>query len=473
MVTVREGVVLIVEDDEGLASLLVDELTDRGFDVESVASAEEGWDRIGEGGVVLVISDLRLPGAGGEALLAQVRGLEDPPAFIVITAFGTVAQAVDCLKTGADDFLTKPLDLEHLAMAAERALEHRRLRRMVARYEEVMDGPDFHGMIGQSEVMRRVFEQVQALARSDGPVLIEGESGVGKELVAKAVHMESPRSDHPFLAVNCAGVPKDLLESEFFGHAEGAFTGASKARRGLFEEAGGGTLFLDEIAEMSPALQAKLLRVLQEGTVRPVGSNRSRSVDVRIIAATNQDLEAEMAAGGFREDLFYRLETFRLRVPPLRERGTDLERLTGYFVKKHAARLDRDIRGLTPAALERVQAYAFPGNVRELENAIERAAAFCSGHLIDVADLPARVRAAGSRSEDWPGMVGPAFGEAPFDGRLPTLARLEGAYIRHVLDETGGNKRRAAEMLGISRRTLYRRLAELEGDAPSGIQRDA
>jgi len=472
--------VLVVEDDEALASLLVEELSDRSLAVDAVGTAEEGWDRVSGGGVSLVVSDLRLPAAGGEALLARVRGLDDPPAFIVITAFGTVSQAVECLKMGADDFLTKPLELEHLAMAVKRALEHRRLQRVVARYEEAM-GADFHGMIGRSAAMRRVFENVRALSRSDSPVLIEGESGVGKELVARAVHAESPRGGGPFLAVNCAGVPKDLLESEFFGHTAGAFTGASKARRGLFEEADGGTLLLDEIAEMTPPLQAKLLRVLQQGTIRPVGSSRPRRVDVRVVAATNRDLEQELEDGRFREDLFYRLDTFRVLIPPLRERGDDLERLTAHFVKKHAARLDRDIDGLTAEAEAALRSYPFPGNVRELENAMERAVTFCAAGPIDVTHLPARIRRARSYRDEWRRIARDAFGDDPFEDATPTLAELERAYIRHVLDRSDGNKRRTAELLGISRRTLYRRLAQLDGgpdessrasDGPAGRGHD-
>jgi len=282
----------------------------------------------------------------------------------------------------ADDFLPKPLDLDHFMIVVERTLETRRLRREVQRMREWAEADHFHGMVGTSRPMQMLFDQIRQVADAQGPVLIVGESGVGKELVAQALHAEGTPADRPFRAVNCAGVPGELLESEFFGSKERAFTGAQADREGLFQDADGGTLLLDEVTEMPVSLQAKLLRVLQEGTVRPVGSTREEPVDVRVLASTNRDLDDEIEAGRFRENLFYRLETFAPHVPPLRERGDDLDRLALHFLKRHAARTDAEAERLAPETMEQLWAYPFPGNVRELENAIERAVTFSSGALV-------------------------------------------------------------------------------------------
>ncbi len=469
--------VLVAEDDDGLRSLLEDELSDAGLSVTTAASGAEALERLSDSAAALVVSDLQLPGLDGFELLRRSRSLPDPPAFLIITAFGTIDQAVKALKEGADDFLTKPLDLEHLSVRVSRILENRRLRSEVRRYREALEADDFHGMIGRSPTMRSLFEQIERVGRGLGPVLLQGESGVGKELAARAVHQESGRKG-PFLAVNCAGVPESLLESEFFGHVKGAFSGAIGNRRGLFEEASGGTLLLDEIGEMPAALQASLLRVLQEGVVRAVGSDRPREVDVRIIAATNRDLASAMETGEFREDLFFRLETFRLAIPPLRERPGDLELLTASFVRRHAARLERKPPEPSPAFMDALRGYAFPGNVRELENVVERAVTFCDGASLQPRHLPRRLRrAADGAVSDGSARGAPSPPGEPTDagplevlfgaGGLPTLRELEARYVAHVLDRAEGNKRRAAALLGISRRTLYRKLDSGE-DAGGG-----
>ncbi len=467
--------VLVVEDDEGLSRLLLEEIESQGHAGRLAGSAEEARAAIDERPPDLVVSDLRLPGQDGTALLAWLQGRPHPPAFIVITAFGTVPEAVECLRAGANDFLTKPLDLEHLRVSVDRALEARNLREEVRRYREVLSEEGFHGMLGRSPQMRRLAESVRRVARGSGAVLITGESGVGKELVARAVHAESSREGGPFLAVNCAGIPEHLLESEFFGHEKGAFTGATSSRRGLFLEAGGGSLLLDEIGEMPFDLQAKLLRVLEEGRVRPVGGSQEQEVDVRILAATNQDLEAAMAKSRFREDLFFRLQTFQVHVPPLREREGDLEILTGHFMARSAARLGRTVPRLSRAVHDRLRDYPFPGNVRELENVLERAVTFCEGDLLMLGHLPERVhqRAAPDGGPGGDGLTGPLAVRGSFlgldaDGEILPLRELEHRYIRWVLDRVGGNKRRAAALLGIGRRTLYRRLEEGGGEEGEG-----
>lgn len=456
--TMDPATVLVVEDDEALRTLLREEIEDRGLTARGAGSAEEAREVLEEWAADVVVTDIRLPGASGRDLLRWGTALPDGPDFLLITAFGTVKEAVECLRAGASDFLTKPLDLDHLAAALERILEVRRLRRRVAEYSELLGDAEFHGMVGRSAPMRRLYERIRRVAPADGPVLVVGESGTGKELVARAIHAESPRSQARFVAVNCAGIPEDLLESEFFGHVEGAFTGARRARRGLFEEADGGTLMLDEIGEMPAGMQAKLLRVLEDGRVRPVGGNRERDVDVRIVAATNRDLRDDVESGRFRQDLYFRLETYTLELPPVRERGDDLDLLLAHFLGLAAARAEKPVRGFSAPAMRRLHGYRFPGNVRELRNIVDRAVTFATEDIIQESELPERVRAStgGTRGSGDQELPDPILRED--DDVLPTLKEVELRYIRHVLDRTGGNKRRAAALLGVSRRTLYRRL---------------
>lgn len=459
----ERGRILVVEDDEALRTLLVDEIEERGLEAREAGSAEAARELLAEWPADVVVSDIRLPGASGRDLLRWGAALSDGPDFLLITAFGSVREAVECLQAGASDFLTKPLDLDHLAAALERILETRRLRRRVAEFAELLDDGAFHGMVGRSRPMQKLFDRVTRIAAADGPVLVMGESGTGKELVARALHAESPRGQRRFVAVNCAGVPEDLLESEFFGHVEGAFTGARSARKGLFEEADGGTLMLDEIGEMSAPLQSKLLRVLEDGRVRPVGGNRERTVDVRVVAATNRDLREDVETGRFREDLYYRLETFTLSVPPLRDRGDDIDLLLSHFLALVSARTDKPVRGFSAPAMRRLHRYPFPGNVRELRNVVERGVAFASGEQIREEDLPDRVRRhTGGVSSPEDAALEPLGIED--DDVLPTLREVEHRYIDYVLDRVDGNKRRAAALLGIARRTLYRRLENDNGE---------
>lgn len=449
--------ILVVEDDAPLQALLREELSDAGYIVKAVSDAEAAWASINKKPVDLIVSDLRLPASSGLDLLLQTRQLALPPGFIMITAFGTVEQAVEALKKGADDFLTKPLKLDHLRICVDRAIKTRQLQEEVSRYRQLIGANGFHGMIGQSDASHRLFETVRMVAHAEGPVLIQGESGTGKELVARAVHAESLRKEGPFIAVNCAGIPPELLESELFGHTASAFTGAQRTRKGLFAEADGGSLLLDEIGEMPMEMQAKLLRILQDGQVRPVGSDREKQLDVRIIAATNKDLYEEVSAGQFREDLYFRLETFSVYVPALRERGEDIELLTAHFINYFNIRLQKDVQGISAPALERIKAYHFPGNIRELSSAMERAVTFCKKREIEIADLPERFRLKnGPNSIQQQGLLD-VFLQ---DGELPTLQEFELQYIDFVLNQLKGNKRRAAEILAIGRRTLYRRLQE-------------
>ena len=454
--------VMVVEDDAGLAELLVEELQAEGHLTESHASAEAALEAMDAFEPDVLVSDLQLPGMDGLALLERVRARHVPPAVLMISAFGTVDRAVAALKAGADNFLTKPLDMDHFSLSVERLLANRRLQHQVKRFRSVIEQESFHGLEGSSRPMRVLFDRIGQIARADGPVLVTGESGTGKDLVARAIHAESGRGKQTFLAVNCAGVPADLLESEFFGHAAGAFSGADKARPGLFQEADGGTLFLDEIGEMPAALQAKLLRALQDGRIRPVGADREHKVDVRLVAATNVKLMERVASGEFREDLYYRLEAFQLEVPPLRERGEDLDLLAMRFLARFAAARSRPARRLSERAQAVMHAYPWPGNVRELKNAIERAVTFCEDEAIQPGHLPDRIAAAGrSGAPDSKAGTDAIIPEQLLDGdMLPSLDELRQRYVRYVLERVDGNKRRAAALLGVGRRSLYRWLDE-------------
>jgi DNA-binding NtrC family response regulator len=450
--------ILLVEDDRALLELLVEEMEAEGWQVDAQTSAERALEIIDGFEPDLVVSDLQLPGMDGLELLERVRARHAPPGVLMISAYATVERAVEALKAGADNFLTKPLDMDHFVLSVERLVRNRRLLEEVQGFRERLGEPDFHGMQGSSRPMRVLFDRIRQVAAADGAILISGESGTGKDLVARALHAESARSGGPFRAVNCAGIPGDLMESEFFGHAEGAFSGADRARGGLFRDADGGTLLLDEIGEMPLSLQAKLLRALQDGRIRPVGADREVQVDVRLVAATNLDLAERVAEGGFREDLYYRLEAFQLHVPPLRERGEDIEMLAMQFLTRFAAARQRPARWLSEEALACIRDYPWPGNVRELSNAMERAVTFCEGERVGVEHLPERVRDAPTRSS------GPAGDPLPelLDGRevLPTLEELRRLYLQYVLERVDGNKRRAAALLGVGRRTLYRWLEE-------------
>lgn len=463
--------ILVIEDDEAMSDLLVTELREEGYtDLYVESRGDEAVSTLDRLRPELVICDLRLPGLDGLGVLEAARSMEPAPGFLMITAFGTIRQAVTALKAGADDFLTKPLDFDHLHLAVERILERKRLETELARARAALSETGFHGILGHAPPMRRLFEEIRQVAQASGPVLVTGESGVGKELVARALHDEGPAADGPMISVNCAGIPQELLEAEFFGHASGAFTGAASAREGFFVAADGGTLFLDEVGEMPAGLQAKLLRALDEGEIRPVGRDSTVSVDVRLVAATNRDLREEVRAGRFREDLYYRLETFELRVPSLRERREDLDLLAGRFLDEFALQMGRRVESISEAALAMLHGYDFPGNVRELRNALERAVTFCHRRVIEVEHLPRKIRETARESRRSPDReVAPSrsrFTPVEPAEDLPSLRDVEQRYMLHVLEQCDGNKRRAAAILGIGRRTLYRRLEALALDRP-------
>ena len=449
------GRVLVVDDDPSSCEMLEEGLTHAGFEVAWRTSAEEALAALragpGSHGVApdVVLTDLRMTGASGIDLCRSVGELDPGLPVIVITAFGSIRSAVDAIRSGAYDFITKPFDLAVVAMALDRAVRHRAMRLEIDRLRSRVAEGEAGDLVGRTDAMRRVLDLIERAAGSDATVLITGESGTGKELAARALHQRSPRKDGPFIAVNCAALPETLLESELFGHAKGAFTDARVERAGLFVRATGGTLFLDEIGDMPPGMQVKLLRALQERSVRPVGGDREVAFDTRIVAATHKDLEAEVAAGRFRQDLFFRIHVIEIGLPPLRARGGDVLVLAQTFVERIAARTGRRGLRISHDAAERLLAYEWPGNVRELENSIERAVALARGDEITAEDLPARVRRSSMQASE---------GDAHGAPELVSLDEMERRYILRVIRAVGGNKKLAAQVLGVDRSTLYRKL---------------
>jgi DNA-binding NtrC family response regulator len=457
--------VLVVEDDRVARELLEEILRAEGHEVEALASGDDAVARAGSGRPYdLVISDIRMgDGADGMEVLSAFQAKAPQTPVILITAFGDVTGAMAAIQRGAHDYVSKPFDVSELTTTVRRALERSRLLEE-SRQKKKTDGERPKALaeiVGKSPPMLDVYKMVARVAPTQSTILVIGESGTGKELVARAIHNHSPRAGGPFVAVNCTALVEGLLESELFGHTKGAFTGAVASKRGLFEEAQGGTLFLDEIGDVGPKMQAQLLRVLQEGEIRRVGGGEPVKVDVRVVAATNRELEEEVKAGRFREDLYFRINVVTIRLPPLRERPSDIPLLVNHFLAKYAARERRTDAGVAAQAMAVLERYAWPGNVRELENVIERALALSKDGVILPSDLPPEVSGVHA--------PGPA-GTTLYDDR-PTLAELERRYIELILRETGGNKKRAAEILGIDRRTLYRTL-EREGGRTDGTPDD-
>jgi len=443
--------VLLVDDDEDTRTLISEGLSRRGFKVDAVASAAECLEWVRDRDVDVVVTDVQMPGMSGVELCEQLR-LRHPHLLpIVLTGLATYDTAIAAVRSGAYDYLAKPVKMDALVVALERAFDHIAVSRQVRRLREVVDRETpIPSLVGTSPAMRDLSMMIRRVADVDATVLVTGESGTGKELVARALHELSPtRKDAPFVAINCGAVPANLLESELFGHVKGAFTDAKVSRAGLFLQAKGGTIFLDEIGEMPLEMQVKLLRVLQQRTVRPVGGDEEVSFEARVITATNRDLETEVEEGRFREDLFYRINVVAITVPPLRSRGADVVALAQHVVQKVAGRSHKPAPVINPEAARKLLAYDWPGNVRELENSIERAVAMCGTGEILPQHLPRKIL------EHQPARIEL---HTAVPAEMITLEEMERRYVRQVLASVNGNKTHAARVLGIDRRSLYRRL---------------
>jgi DNA-binding NtrC family response regulator len=456
--------VLVVDDSPRICDQVAEILEPEGFSVEKAASGEEAIRRIANRFFDLVLTDLRMPGPDGMDLLRHLRRDSPETMAIVITGYGSIKAAVEATKLGAFDFLTKPVKAEEILHTLRRALEHRSLKREnSALKQELSRQFQFKNIVGDSEAISKVFRIIEKIAETDSTVLILGESGTGKELVARAIHYNSHRKDKPLIPVNCGAIPSELLESELFGHEKGAFTSAIRTRVGRFELATGGTIFLDEIGDMSPSLQVKILRVLQEHAFERIGGTRTIKVDIRVIAATNKDLERAVREGRFREDLYYRLNVIPIRVPPLRERPEDLPLLVGHFLQEFSRQGGRQIKSLGPEVMERFRAYPWPGNVRELENVIERIFILSDGEEICLDDLPRRLQdalAEGGRGSRAP-RVRPALEvHLPQNGVSfnTAVSDFEKMLIVEALNRTGWIKNKAAQLLGLNRTTLVEKI---------------
>lgn len=448
--------ILVVDDDPAHRLMLTTLLSDWGYRVKEADGGLAAVTKVQEEPLDAVIMDVRMPDMDGIEATRRIHHYNPALPVIVLTAFSSVPSAVEALKAGAYDYLTKPLDFDALRLALDRALEHTHLRTENQELREQLARLRLPEIIGTSAAMARLVELLALVAPSEATVLITGESGTGKGLVARAIHANSRRSHGPLVEVNCAAIPENLMETELFGHDKGAFTGADKARRGRFAQADGGTIFLDEVGELSLPMQAKLLRVLQDGQIQRVGSDQPIAVDVRILAATNRDLHQMTLEGSFREDLYYRLNVVAVEVPPLRKRKEDIPLLVDHFLRTFAEKNKRTVRGISPRAMDLLLKYDWPGNVRELENVMERAVILLRGEYLTEAELPLHLQ-----RPETPGPSGPGSDAAPEDAvplSTVTLAEMERRLIERVLEETGGNKSEAARRLGITRRTLKLKL---------------
>ena len=451
----KSGRILLVDDKEPILELLARILGDA-YDLTLASDGMRALALIGATDFDVVISDIRMPGADGFEVLRAVKTRAPETEIVLITAFASVPKAVEAMRLGAFEYLQKPFDPDQVALVVARAIENKRIREQAlsARIHARDAAPGFHRLVGKSPAMQQAYRLIEKAAQLDITVLLNGESGTGKELAAHAIHYASARKSARFVAVNCGALPQDLIESELFGHAKGAFTGATAVKPGLFEEAAGGSIFLDEIGELPLAVQVKLNRALQEREIRRVGENTSMKLDVRVIAATHRDLKSDSQAGRFREDLFYRLNVFPVRMPPLRERADDIPVLAAHFLDKFAELYKRQVEGFEPDALRAISTHSWPGNVRELENAVERAVAVATGTLVTVLDLPDEVK-------EKPG------GHLPAEllVRMPYREAVEFArdrvsreYLSALMREFNGNVTRAAERAGMERESLHRLL---------------
>lgn len=448
--------ILVIDDEKNIRTGLAAALELDGYDVMMAADGTEGLDIALHNDIDLVITDLRMPGVSGEEVLRRITTETPGIPVIVLTGHGTVESAVEAMRSGAYDFLTKPLNLDRLSLLVKRALQNRELILQHRELEREMENKkSFEHIIGKSPAMNKVFDVVKRVAPTKASVLITGESGVGKELIANALHNLSPRKDSPFIKVHCAALAETLLESELFGHEKGAFTGAVARKRGRFELAHGGTIFLDEIGEINQQVQIKILRVLQEKKFERVGGEETLEVDVRVITATNRDLEKEIAEGRFREDLFYRLNVVSINVPPLKERKDDIPLMMASFIREFAAENGKKIEGIDPKARSALYAYDWPGNVRQLRNCLESAVVMTSGTIITLDDLPPSVRS----GDETPSIHIPVG---------VTMAEAEKQVILQTLSAQNGNKSKTAEVLDIGRKTLHRKLDEYKIETAEG-----
>jgi two-component system, NtrC family, response regulator HydG len=449
--------ILVVDDDASHRRMLEAVLSDEGYDIVQSESGEDAVGRVREMFYDLVLMDIRMRKMSGIEALKKIKGISPQIPVVIMTAYASVGTAVDALKSGAYDYLTKPLDIDELKLLVEKALHHHQLKEENINMKERLDERfDFSRIIGKSRAIQDMFETMALIAPSDATVLITGESGTGKELIANALHQNSPRRDNPFITVNCAALPENLLESELFGHVKGAYTGADSRRKGRFHMADTGSVFLDEIGEMPLVTQAKILRVLQEHEFEPLGTSDTVKVNTRVISASNKNLEEEVRKGNFREDLYYRLNVVNLNLVPLRDRVDDIPLLVDCFLKKYAKKNMRLIKALSPEAMDLMMRHQWPGNVRELENVIERAVILSRGDIITPAEFPATLKPA------------EVNGDMRYDPEITPgmpLKAVEKRMILKTLGENDGNRTRTAEILGISRRTLQLKLKEYGKDS--------
>lgn len=452
------GRILIVDDDQAMCETIEANLRRRGFDSQSFTDGEAAFAALQRSEFDAVLTDLRMPGLDGIQLCDRiVCNYSDIP-VVVLTAFGTLESAVAAMRAGAYDFVSKPVQMEMLAIVLQRAVERRMLQDKVKSLSDAVDrARGFERLLGTSPPMQILYDELARVADSDASVLVTGESGTGKEMAARALHKRSKRSEGPFIAVNCAGIPESLLESELFGHARGAFTDAKSSRKGIFLQADGGTLLLDELGDLPLSLQPKLLRVLEERSLRPVGGDEERRFDVRVIATTNRDLESAVEENRFREDLFFRINVIHLNLPPLRARGADILLLAQYFLEQFAARDRKELKAISRPAAEKLLQYAWPGNVRELRNCVEHAVALSRQEQIIVEDLPHKIRDYQTSSLHL---------ETDNPSELLPMEEVERRYIQHVLRAVGGSRTMAARILGFDRKTLYRKLRRYAKDGP-------
>ena len=449
--------ILVIDDEKNIRDIFSLLLEEKGYSVLTAENGQEGLKKANSFSPDVILLDMNMPDYSGIEVLAKIKETKPATAVIIITAFGTIQNAVEATKLGAYDYLEKPVDNDELLLLISRALEVKKLRREVDELKSELSARyRFSNIIGTSAKMNSIFQMMDKVAKVDGTVLITGESGTGKELIARAIHYKSPRKEGPFVVVNCGAIPKDLIESEFFGHTKGAFTDAKEEKTGKFELANNGTIFLDEVGELSQEAQVKLLRALGEKEIVKVGGTRTTPIDVRVTAATNRVLEDRVRDGDFREDLYWRLAVLSIHVPPLRERKEDIPLLCEHFIEKFNRELGKDIKGVTPETLDLLKNYDWPGNIREMESVIYETLVMAEHEQIDEEDMPLRIRVKGAEVKDL------TFGAGlPLNKMIQNITqKKERALIEKALQESGGNRTKAAESLGISRKTLFNKMVQ-------------